>query len=56
MDMTAPVLIKFETFEDGRHEMSMFFYIDPKEGNPPRPNNGDVFFMTMPAGTQFDVK
>jgi len=54
--MTAPVLMKFETFEDGRHEMSMFFYVDPKDGKAPSPNNGDLFFMTLPAGTKFDVK
>ncbi|XP_005096555.2 heme-binding protein 1 [Aplysia californica] len=54
IDMTVPVLMKFEDLQNGQFRKTMLFYLAIP--NPPNPSNGDVFLETVPANTNFMVR
>lgn len=53
IDMTVPVLTKFET-KNGQEEVTMLFYLAVP--NPPQPTGEGVFLQTISKKTHFAVK
>jgi len=52
IDMTKPVLTRYEKMETGETEVTMLFYL---AGVKPQPTDKDVFLVEVPAGTSMLV-